>query len=52
MFKFTKEELGMFLKDIPFFNGEESFCFGSTLADAGRIFRDLVKARECRCGNG
>ena len=52
MFEFTKDELEMFLKDVPFFSGQNSFCLGDNLADAGKIFRRVVEARERKCGNG
>jgi hypothetical protein len=47
MFEFeTQEELQMFLADIPFFKNEKCFCFGKTLEEAGKIFRQLMQERS------
>lgn len=44
--KLSKERLRDLLLDIPFFDNENCFCLGDTMAEAGNIVRKIVSYRE------
>lgn len=43
-FKLTDERQKDFADDKPFFDSPTSFCFGSTMESAGKIFYQYIEA--------